>query len=33
MLAEGGDGAGVDQSIPLTDETVNEANGRLWAKW
>ncbi|MET4171753.1 sulfane dehydrogenase subunit SoxC [Bradyrhizobium sp. LA6.1] len=25
MLAEGGDGAGVDRSIPLTDEIVNEA--------
>ncbi|WP_245334129.1 molybdopterin-dependent oxidoreductase, partial [Bradyrhizobium guangdongense] len=25
MLAEGGDGAGVDRSIPLTEEIVNEA--------
>lgn len=25
MLAEGGDGAGVDRSIPLTDEIMNEA--------
>ena len=25
MLAEGGDGAGVDRSIPLTDEILNEA--------
>lgn len=25
MLAEGGDGAGVDRSIPLTDEIVNDA--------
>jgi sulfane dehydrogenase subunit SoxC len=25
MLAEGGDGAAVDRSIPLTDEIVDEA--------
>ena len=25
MLAEGGDGAGVDRSIPLTDEIMDEA--------
>jgi sulfane dehydrogenase subunit SoxC len=25
MLAEGGDGAGVDRSIPLTDEIINQA--------
>ena len=25
MLAEGGDAAGLDRSVPLTDEVLNEA--------